>query len=99
MLHSRLIRLSLLSTLAAASASASAADPKEVAGLNKIYPSLDALYQDLHRNPELSNHEEKTSAKLAARLKELGFDVTEKVGGHGVVGVMRNGNGPTVLVR
>jgi len=71
----------------------------ELAGLDALYPSLDALYQDLHRNPELSKHEEATAAKMAARLRQLGFEVTEHVGGTGVVGVLRNGRGPTVLVR
>jgi hypothetical protein len=67
--------------------------------LDAAYPALDALYRDLHQNPELSLHEEKTAAKLAAKLKALGFDVTEHVGGTGIVGVLRNGEGPTVLVR
>jgi hippurate hydrolase len=70
-----------------------------LAGLGSIYPSLDKLYQDLHRTPELSLHEEKTAAKLAAQLRALGFEVTEKVGGTGIVGVLRNGKGPTVLLR
>ncbi len=70
-----------------------------LAPLAGIYPDLEALYVDLHQTPELSLHEEKTSAKLAARLKALGYDVTEKVGGFGVVAVMKNGKGPTVLVR
>src|SRR6266478_5911488 len=78
---------------------APAAGPAELSGLDALYPSLDALYQDLHRNPELSNHEEKTAAKMAARLRQIGFEVTEHVGGNGVVGVLRNGSGPTVLVR
>jgi len=73
--------------------------PSELAGLDALYPSLDALYCDLHRNPELSLHEEKTAAKLAAQLRASGFEVTEQVGGHGVVGVFRNGAGPTVMVR
>src|SRR4051812_34140960 len=68
-------------------AAALAAGPAELSGLNALYPALDELYQDLHRNPELSNHEEKTAAKMAARLHRLGFEVTERVGGHGVVGV------------
>lgn len=72
---------------------------RKLPGLDALYPSLDALYQDLHRHPELSKHEEKTAAKMAARLRELGFQVTEHVGGLGVVGVLRNGGGPTVLVR
>ncbi|MEX1245495.1 MAG: amidohydrolase [Thermoanaerobaculia bacterium] len=70
-----------------------------LAPLNFIYPDLDALYIDLHRTPELSLHEEKTSAKLAGRLRALGYEVTERVGGYGVVAVMKNGRGPTVLVR
>jgi hippurate hydrolase len=70
-----------------------------LAPLNAIYPDLEALYMDLHQNPELSLHEEKTSAKLAARMRALGYDVTERVGGWGVVAVMKNGKGPTVLVR
>src|SRR5882762_683045 len=73
--------------------------PPELSRLDAVYASLDALYQDLHRNPELSNHEEKTASKMAGRLRELGFEVTEHVGGHGVVGVLRNGTGQTVLVR
>ncbi len=60
---------------------------------------LEAFYKQLHANPELSNQEVKTSARLAAELKELGYQVTEKVGGTGVVGVLKNGDGPTVLIR
>jgi len=63
------------------------------------YPSLDALYKDLHAHPELSLMEEKTSAKVAAELRSAGFEVTEKFGGTGVVGVLRNGPGPTLLIR
>jgi amidohydrolase len=80
-------------------ASSLRAAPPELSGLDAAYPALDALYQDLHRNPELSRREEKTAAKLATRLRALGFEVTERVGGHGIVGVLRNGSGPTVLVR
>ncbi|MFY0569087.1 amidohydrolase [Archangium lansingense] len=68
-------------------------------GLDALYPELDALYRELHQNPELSLQEEKTAAKLAERLRKLGFEVTQKVGGHGVVAVLRNGKGPTVLLR
>ncbi|HVS35919.1 MAG TPA: amidohydrolase [Gemmataceae bacterium] len=63
------------------------------------YDDLLALYKHLHSNPELSLHEINTGARLAKELKALGFDVTEKVGGTGVVGVFKNGDGPTVLVR
>jgi amidohydrolase len=73
--------------------------PSVLAPLEALYPDLDKFYIDLHQTPELSLHEENTSAKLAARLKALGFDVTEDVGGHGIVGVLRNGPGPTILVR
>ena len=69
---------------------------KRIAG---EYEGLEALYKHLHRHPELSLQEEKTAARMARELKELGFEVTEKIGGHGVVGVLRNGPGPTVLVR
>jgi hippurate hydrolase len=71
---------------------------EQLAGLDGLYPSLDALYQELHRLPELSNQEVKTAAKMAAQLRGLGFTVTEHVGAV-VVGVLRNGSGPTVLVR
>lgn len=71
----------------------------DLPGLDAIYPSLDALYCDLHRNPELSFQEQKTAAKLATRLREYGYEVTERVGGHGVVAVLANGAGPTVMVR
>jgi metal-dependent amidase/aminoacylase/carboxypeptidase family protein len=63
------------------------------------YPRLEALYKYLHANPELSLREGRTAARLARELKEAGFEVTENVGGHGIVGVLKNGDGPTVLVR
>jgi amidohydrolase len=61
--------------------------------------SLEALYKHLHTHPELAFEEEKTAARMAKELKALGFEVTTGVGGHGVVGVLRNGKGPTVMVR
>ena len=67
--------------------------------LDEVYPGLDALYVDLHRNPELSGKEERTAGKLAEALRRAGFTVTTGVGRTGVVGVLRNGNGPTVLLR
>jgi len=70
-----------------------------LAPLDTLYPTLDALYQDLHRHPELSLHELNTAAHLATLLRAQGFEVTAKVGGTGVVGVLRNGPGPTVLLR
>jgi metal-dependent amidase/aminoacylase/carboxypeptidase family protein len=62
-------------------------------------PSLMAIYRELHANPELSFEEVKSAARMAAEVRKLGFEVTTGVGGHGVVAVMRNGPGPTLLIR
>src|SRR6266566_6068742 len=70
-------------------------------------PSLLAIYKDIHGHPELSAHEERTSAIIAKELRAAGCEVTEHLGkyensklkAYGVVGVMKNGDGPTVLVR
>ena len=70
-------------------------------------PRLLEIYRTLHAAPEVSMKEEKTSAFVAARLREMGYAVTERVGryeapgavSYGVVGVLKNGDGPTVLVR
>ena len=67
--------------------------------LSEAAPGLEELYLDLHRTPELSHQETATAAKLAARLRALGYEVTEKVGGTGVVGVLANGDGPVVMLR
>nr|WP_236704473.1 MULTISPECIES: amidohydrolase [unclassified Sphingomonas] len=79
-------------------ATPAAADPVREATA-KAMPSLMTLYRDLHANPELSLHEVKTAAKLAAAARDAGFEVTEKVGGTGVVAVLRNGAGPVLLIR
>jgi amidohydrolase len=68
-------------------------------GLNDIVPPLENLYRDLHSHPELSNQEHRTAAKAAEQLDWAGCDVTTGVGGTGVVGVLRNGDGPTVMLR
>jgi len=68
-------------------------------GVAQDMPELMALYRDLHEHPELSFEETETSAKLAARARAMGFDVTQGVGKTGVVAVMKNGEGPTVLIR
>jgi len=60
---------------------------------------LDALYKHLHSHPEISFQEENTAKRIADELTKSGFEVTQKVGGHGVVGVLRNGAGPTILLR
>ena len=96
----------ITSTLAALSAVrlAAAGEPQGAsaaveAGIAEDYPRLDALYQHLHAHPEISFQEEKTGQRIAVELRDAGFEVTDKVGGHGVVGVLRNGDGPVVLVR
>jgi hippurate hydrolase len=61
--------------------------------------SVHDLYLDLHEHPELSSHETQTAAKLAERLRALGYEVTEHVGGTGIVAILKNGNGPTVMLR
>ena len=90
--------LSTLPILAADSAISSRVEPQ--------VPGLVATYIDLHKHPELSHHEERTSAFLAAELRKAGYDVTEHVGkypdgsrGYGIVALMKNGAGPVVLVR
>src|SRR4029078_4623830 len=69
------------------------------ADIDAMYPDIERLYTDLHQNPELSLLEEKTAAKLAARMKKLCYQVTTQVGGTGVVAILENGAGPTLLVR
>jgi metal-dependent amidase/aminoacylase/carboxypeptidase family protein len=89
------VRLLLLASLVA-SAYAQAPSSKEV---ESAYPDAHALYLDLHQNPELSSHETHTAAKLAGRLRGLGYEVTEHVGGTGIVAILKNGVGPTVMLR
>ena len=82
--------LGLCAAFAAASTSPGFADD---------YDYLDKLYQHLHSHPELSGQEAETSKRIAEEMRAAGFEVTENFGGYGVVGVMRNGDGPTVLLR
>jgi len=65
----------------------------------KACEALEPLYQQFHTHPELSSREEKTSERVAHGLEQLGFDVTRRFGGFGVVSILKNGKGPTVLVR
>ena len=69
---------------------------KEVSG---SAAAAELMYRDLHQNPELSLQEFKTAAKMAQALKALGFEVTTGVGGNGVVGVLKNGPGPVIMLR
>lgn len=96
-------RLLLPLLLLATSLSAQTLDER----VTRALPALLETYRTLHANPELSTQEVQTSAFVAKRLRELGYEVTERVGKYkepgttcyGVVALLRNGNGPTVLVR
>jgi len=92
--------LLLLAMGAPAQARDVAADKAAVdAVLDRGYARLDALYKDIHQHPELGMQETATAAKLAKEMRALGFQVTEKVGGTGLVAIYRNGPGPVILVR
>lgn len=83
-------------------ASALTVDPAVAATLaaaDDVRPWQEELYRDLHRHPELSGREHRTAAAVADRLRSAGFEVTTGVGGTGVVGILRNGDGPAVLLR
>lgn len=74
--------------------------------IDKQMPELAATYKQLHQHPELSHHEEQTSAFLAAELRKAGYEVTEHIGKYedgskawGIVAILKNGAGPTVLIR
>jgi amidohydrolase len=97
-----------LATLAAVAGQSWAGDNKDATAertravrqrVDAELPSLVALYKHLHSHPELSLREAQTSARLAKELREAGFEVSEKVGGYGIVGVLKNGDGPTVMIR
>src|SRR3546814_322786 len=86
--------------LALAVSGAMPAAAQELRGeVAKQMPSLMAIYKDLHAHPELSFMEVRSAGILAAEARKLGFKVTEKVGGTGIVAVMENGPGPVVMVR
>jgi len=70
-----------------------------IAASDAMRPELTALYQDLHRHPELSMQEERTAAKAAERLRDEGYTVATGIGGTGVVGILENGAGPKVMLR
>jgi amidohydrolase len=94
------VLLGLFSSMAMSSqaqvAASQGATLKEVDG---VYPEAHELYIDIHEHPELSSHEVQTAAKLAGRLHALGYEVTEHVGGTGIVALMKNGPGTTVMLR
>ena len=67
--------------------------------LDGLLPDLEALYKDVHSHPELSMQEKRTAGLAADRLRAAGYEVTTEVGKTGVVGLLRNGDGPTVMLR
>ena len=70
-----------------------------LADLPTVRPWQEDFYRDLHQHPELSHQEHRTAGAVAARLRDAGYDVVERVGGTGVVGTLRNGDGKAVLLR
>ena len=70
-----------------------------LSNVEKLLPDLEALYKDVHSHPELSMHETRTAALAADRLRASNYEVTASVGKTGVVGLLRNGDGPTVMLR
>src|SRR5947209_16326733 len=93
------MKLKSFAVLAAMSAITWAQNLPTSKEVESVYSDAHALYLDIHQNPELSGHETQTAAKLASRLRSLGFEVTEHVGGAGIVAVLKNGSGPTVMLR
>lgn len=94
-----LLALSLTSVASMAAIDIGTADTRLSALLDREYPSLETIYRDLHAHPELGTQEHRTAGILAKQLRKAGFTVTEKVGGTGIVAVLKNGDGPTFLVR
>jgi amidohydrolase len=89
--------VSALVALLLAAGSTQAATLREA--IHADYPYLKALFEHLHANPELSMQETETAKRLAKELEALGFTVTTGVGNTGVVALMRNGDGPTLMIR
>ncbi len=89
----------LLAMLLMASALTPAAAQDLNQAIRQDMPELLALYRDLHQNPELSMQETRSAGLMAAEARRLGFEVTERVGRTGVVAVLRNGPGPTLMLR
>jgi len=98
-LYSLTVLLCQLSFLRALRSQESPHKPEVLRQVDAHKEDLLALYRHLHSHPEISFHEEKTSARVAEEMRRTGLDVTERVGGWGVVAVLKNGPGKTILVR
>src|SRR6516164_167843 len=70
-----------------------------LANMGPLLPDLESVYKDIHSHPELSMQENRTAGVAAERLRAAGYEVTTGVGKTGVVGVLRNGDGPTIMLR
>src|SRR6185312_11706730 len=70
-----------------------------LSGIDNLLPDLEALYKDVHSHPELSMQEERTAGLAADRLHAAGYQITTGIGKTGVVGLLRNGDGPAVMLR
>ena len=93
------MKVSYLTLFALMAARALAQNPGITKEVEAVYPDARALYMDIHQHPELSGHETQTAQKIAERMRTIGYDVTEHVGGTGVVALMKNGAGPTIMLR
>jgi len=91
--------IAALLAFAGSEAAQTAAVTPTKAEVDAIYPDIEAFYIDLHRNPELAFQEVRTAGKLAEFTKALGYEVTTGVGKTGIVAVLKNGPGPTVMLR
>src|SRR3954452_23649714 len=72
---------------------------KVLSNLTSLLPDLESVYKDIHSHPELSMQENRTARIAADRLRAAGYEVTTGVGKTGVVGLLRNGDGPTIMLR
>jgi hippurate hydrolase len=70
-----------------------------LSNLGTLLPDLESVYKDIHSHPELSMQEKRTAGIAADRLRSAGYEVTTSVGKTGVVGILRNGDGPTIMLR
>jgi hippurate hydrolase len=96
-----MIRRLLFATLLASAAPTAQAQeaPAVREQVTREMPSLMDLYREMHANPELSGQEVQSAARMARETRTLGFEVTERVGGTGIVAVLRNGPGPVLMIR
>ena len=90
---------SLLLLLAAFLAASALGQAPSSTNVNRVFSDARAFYLETHEHPELSGHEVHTAENLASHLRQAGYDVTEHVGGTGIVAILKNGAGPTIMLR